>query len=1188
MPTAPPSFDADLAGQLAAARARAERAEAALVIAQAQVAALEQQLATTASSAQRHHTQLTALVQNLRTGLVLVDHEGQIQFVNHHFWELFGLPPVQGPLEGGGVILPEAVAISNVFLDPAGFVKRAYELHEAGQTVLQEQFNLADGRVLELDYLVLDTVRAGRLICYRDVTERHLREAQLLSVSYIPQQNPNPILRLAPSGEVLYANPAAEPLMQALAADAAGTLRQRLLSLVRAALSTPAEQQQELTVGEQHFVSTAVAVPGQAYATLYLTNITARQLAEGRLAEQRAFYEGVLEQVPVAVAVFDEQHRYLFLNPVIEPDPVVRAWMLGKTNEEAGAFRLRSQAVVQHRAAAFAEVMREQHEVTWEETRSSPAGQQQLLLRYRPMRDVGGELRVISSGVDITERKQAEEKIAKQREFYESILGLLPVDIAVFDADHRFVYVNPSSISDPRLRQQVIGMTNAEYFALRGVAQPAGMAEQREQYFDLAVRTRSDVTWEEMRTDRQQRPQLLVRHLRPVFAADGSLRLVVGSGIDITARYTAEKLQHEVQAMLQAQQTFIRQIIDALPNALYIVGPDGRVSFSNHAYQSIIAHGRHWQPAAGASAAVREEMPPVQTLNELVRTTERAHTKEVPLVLISGETRHFQVHKRPLPRADGQVDILTVSTDITAVKEARHELERREKQYHDLVYYSQALICTLDLQGKVLSVNPAIERLMGVPAAQLVGSHLRDALLPEHHAELDAYLSGKRLEHPQPRVVTVKTRSGEPRYLHYYTYHVTEEGYPPYVVASGYDVTPGVLAQRALQLAKQEAEENAQAKEAFLARMSHEIRTPLNGVLGMASLLQKTPLDVQQREYLNTMQHAGQHLLALLNDVLDMAKITTRHLQLDHAPFDLAVALHGAGQTVAALAAQKGLQLLVEPLALAAPRVLGDAYRLHQVLLNLLSNAIKFTEKGHVRLGADVLRDLPHEFTLRFWVEDTGIGMGPDEQAHIFDAFAQASPETSSRFGGTGLGLAISQQLVSQMGGVLRLCSEAGRGTTFAFQLTLPRPLGAAAEPSPSPDEASFEGLRGLRVLLAEDNLVNQWIAVVVLENWGVQVKPVSNGTDALAQLRDCAYDAAILDIKMPGLSGVEVTAAVRKNPQAACATIPIIALTANAFEADRASYLAAGMNACLTKPFEEADLCLLLLQLSAGAARQA
>ena len=1053
--------DTDWAALVAAERARREQAEAALAVAQAQAATLEGRLAAAAVGAQRYYTQLTALVQHLPAGLVLVDHQGHIQFVNQQFWDLFGLPPVVGPLAGGPPIPHAAVSISNAFADPAAFAARANALNAAGQTVLHEEFRLADGRVVELDYLVLDTVCAGRLICYRDVTERHQRDAEIRKLSYLPQQNPNPTLRLTATGDVLYANPAAQPLLQALAANPPGHAQRPLHALVQAALRTPAQQQQTLDVAGQYYLCTAVAVPGEDYVNLYLTNITARQ--------------------------------------------------------------------------------------------------------------------------------QAEQEIVRQQEFYESVLNLLPVDVAVFDASHRYLFVNPSAVSDPAVRRQIIGLTNDDYFALRHQQHPTGLHQQRNQYFDLAVRTGRDVTWEEMRTGHNQRPQLMLRHLRPVFGADGALRLVVGSGIDITARYQAEKLQHEVQAMLQEQQDFIRQILDALPNVVYVVEPAGDVSFSNQAYTAIMAHSRHWQEV-GASAAVREEMHQMQQLNELVRATQQVHSRELPFTLASGETLYVQVHKRPMLRADGQVAILTVSTDVTAVKQARQELERREKQYHDLVYYSQALICTHDLDGKLLSVNPAIEQLMGVPAAQLVGRNIAQAMLPKNDAALQAYLDGDEAAQPQPRVVIIHNRAGERRYLNYYTYKVTEEGHPPYVVASGYDVTPGVLAQRALQQAKQDAEENAQAKENFLAHMSHEIRTPLNGVLGLAGLLQKTALTAVQQEYLTTMQVAGRHLLTLVNDVLDMAKITTRHLEFEHLPFDPRLVLEGVGQTMAALAVQHGLELVVRP-PTAGYRLVGDAYRLRQVLLNLLSNALKFTERGRVEIGAEVLDEAlaaaPGAVVLHFWVADTGIGMSPAEQAHIFEAFAQANTDTSRRYGGTGLGLAISQQLVEQMGGLLQVRSLPGAGTTFSFALllrrdeTLPE---AAADRLPA---ATYEALRGLRVLLAEDNLVNQQIAKSVLEHWGVQVQAVSNGLDALAQLRTNAFDAALLDIRMPGLSGVEVTTAIRMHPDFGRAAIPIAALTANAFENDRIAYLAAGMNACLTKPYEEAALCQLLLSLTKLAASE-
>jgi len=262
--------------------------------------------------------------------------------------------------------------------------------------------------------------------------------------------------------------------------------------------------------------------------------------------------------------------------------------------------------------------------------------------------------------------------------------------------------------------------------------------------------------------------------------------------------------------------------------------------------------------------------------------------------------------------------------------------------------------------------------------------------------------------------------------------------------------------------------------------------------------------------------------------------------------------------------------------------VVCDAQRLKQVLLNLVGNAIKFTEHGSVSLRLRGMRAAEGQAGVVFEIIDTGIGMDSAAAESLFQPFHQIESNRSRRRGGTGLGLAISQQLVELMGGVLQVRSIPGEGTTFSFALLLPRDEAASAAGPDSLPVATYEALRGLRVLLAEDNLVNQQIAKAVLEHWGVRVQTVSNGLDALAQLRNLAFDAALLDIRMPGLSGVEVTAAIREHPDFERANIPIVALTANAFENDRIAYIAAGMNACLTKPYEEAELCQLLLDLTA------
>ena len=401
------------------------------------------------------------------------------------------------------------------------------------------------------------------------------------------------------------------------------------------------------------------------------------------------------------------------------------------------------------------------------------------------------------------------------------------------------------------------------------------------------------------------------------------------------------------------------------------------------------------------------------------------------------------------------------------------------------------------------------------------------------------------------------------------------------------NITERQRAEHQLTQAKQAAEAAVQARENFLANMSHEMRTPLNGVLGMTAQLAKTALDARQQEFVRTIRHSGQHLLGVINDVLDMAKITSGKLELEEKPFNLCDSMGEALRPLVAQAQEKGIHFAGTPLrtTCAYPWVLGDSLRLNQILINLVSNAIKFTSPGgRVVVIGEQLSETDATITVRFSVQDTGIGIAPDKQEVIFEGFTQAYADTARLFGGTGLGLSISRALVQQLGGSLTLCSEAGQGSTFAFILTLPKAPNPVIE---APLDAYDTGaLRGRRVLVVEDNEINRTVARLLLEGWGMVVEEAEDGTAGVARVRyDAPYDAVLMDIQMPGLNGIDATAAIRALPDALRAHTPIIALTANAFRADRDRYLAAGLDACLAKPFEEEDVYRTLVSLLAPAA---
>lgn len=501
------------------------------------------------------------------------------------------------------------------------------------------------------------------------------------------------------------------------------------------------------------------------------------------------------------------------------------------------------------------------------------------------------------------------------------------------------------------------------------------------------------------------------------------------------------------------------------------------------------------------------------------------------------------------------------------------QLERRpttgEDPFRKLIASNADGMLVVDEQGLVLFVNPAALDLLDRREEEMLGRPFGFPLVPESTAELD-----------------IVTRRGALRVAEMRVVEVEWEGAPA-LLASLRDVTARkemedeLRAARAdlmrrlqeLAQARQAAEEGSRAKTEFLAKMSHEIRTPLNGIVGMLDLLLEMDLTPEQLEATKLIQRSSDALLHLVDDAMDLTKIEGGRLQIERQPFQLGRCLHELVQTVRPTFAAAGCGLELELGDDLAPWVQGDWFRLRQVLSNLLGNALKFTGPGHVRMR--VVTEKPGLYC--FQVADSGIGIPQEMHEVIFQAFTQVESSLDRRWEGSGLGLAIASQLVHAMGGQIWVQSAPGQGSTFHFTVPLPSTQ-APAPPTPAPPGRPDKGT--LRILVAEDNPINQRVTGRLLERRGYQVDLVASGPAALSALEHEHFDLVLLDVEMPGMSGLEVVRRIRQDERL-CA-LPVVAFTAHAFHGDRERFLAAGMDAYLSKPVRAADLYELVDRLTA------
>ncbi len=618
-----------------------------------------------------------------------------------------------------------------------------------------------------------------------------------------------------------------------------------------------------------------------------------------------------------------------------------------------------------------------------------------------------------------------------------------------------------------------------------------------------------------------------------------ALGLGLAALVVVLLRRRDQASQRAVRALAESEDRF-RQAFEHAPIGKALVGLDGRFQQVNPAMCTL----------TGYSAAELGEL----TVADVTHPDDLAADEAATDSLLAGERATYTIEKRYLTSAGDMVwasnsaslvraadgaplHVIAQVQDITERKHHEQILARERSRLSDAEAIGRTGSWEIDLATHEVIWSDSLLALYGINAATFRGQYPAGVLPrihPDDRAQVDAAVrscadTGAPL---QVRHRVIRADDGELRW-----FDASGERAGGHLVGAVVDVTDHVRAAQMLQEARDLALEASRQKSTFLATMSHEIRTPMNAVIGMTGLLQDTPLNQEQREFVETVRTSGYALLAVINDILDFSKIEAGGLQLEQLPLDLRECVESSLELVAAISADKRLEL-VSHLDIRCPtRVVGDANRLRQVIVNLLSNAVKFTAAGEV-----VLRVEPAEHDgqpgLRFAVSDTGIGIPADRLSHLFEPFSQVDASTTRVFGGTGLGLAISRRLVGAMGGTLAVDSVVGRGSTFHFSIALaPTGLGAA------PTLSALAGTSEHRsVLVVDDNATARRMLRVQLASWGLAVTEAASGAAAVAVLASGeVFDVAVVDLQMPGMTGEELAVALTSS--AGTRDLPLVLL---------------------------------------------
>ncbi len=994
------------------------------------------------------------------------------------------------------------------------------------------------------------------LLCefiYRLATAQARLQAEIGSLARLPAESPNPVLRLAPDGRILYRNPAAVEMLRTWSPTGGDEMPERWRALVEKVLRTGARSEIEECSGGKCYACLFAPTSDLSYVNVYATEITERTRATAALEQQREYLTALHETT-------------LGLMNRLDPTDLLQAIVSRATQLMHGDFGWLylvnpkdDLLEVRFATEGFRDYLGQGLRrgeglagVIWQ------TGQPQAVDDYSrwPHRSSRFPVQMVRAavGVPLISGNQT--------------LGVLGISLT--GSDRTF--------------------SEAEIGLLGRFAQLAAIALDNAQLF--------------VATHRQAQELTLLHQVRTALAREVDLPDLIKTVVEATARtfdYDLVSLYLLRDGALHLQhQVGYNQVLTVIPISQGVTGRVARTG-APILLEDVRADPVFLEAIPGITSEVCvplfDQSQVVGVLN--VETLGALHLSEADLRILTALGEHVSI-------ALGRVRLYAQARE-------NEQRFRRERDFaHQVMNAMGQGLTVTGPDGHFEYVNPAYAAMLGYPPEALIGQTPEEFTAPEEIAGLTAAWERRLIG----ETTSYETRlcradggivhaliTGSPRWY---------EGRVIGSIAVITDLTERQQMEAALAQARDQALEASRLKSEFLATMSHEIRTPMSSVIGMNDLLLDTPLSEDQREYAETVRDSAQSLLVILDDILDFSKIEAGKLSLDLVNFEPVAVVGNAVDLFALRARERGLSLTATLAPDVPARLCGDPVRLRQVLVNLIGNAVKFTERGGVTvavdreigslgtgsLGVAVSPNLPiyqstdlPTYQLRFTVSDTGIGLSDTARRRLFQPFTQADGSTTRRFGGTGLGLAICKRLVELMGGEIGVESEVGHGSRFWFtaQFRAATAMAVAVEPAPaatSGSEPLAAGPHG-HILLAEDNPVNRRLTILHLEKLGYVVATATNGCEAVAAVTGSPdrYDLILMDCQMPEMDGFSAARAIRQAEAGSGRRIPIIAMTAHAMQGDRDACLAAGMDDYVSKPVRWPELHGLLARWITGSA---